>query len=58
MVTASTLANPFASVSAAVGTLAGSLHGGANEDVLNMLDEIGEVKNVRAYESAILFFLM
>jgi iron-sulfur cluster insertion protein len=25
------------------------LHGGANEDVLNMLDEIGEVKNVRAY---------
>jgi citrate synthase len=43
MVTASTLANPFASVSAAVGTLAGSLHGGANEDVLNMLDEIGEV---------------
>jgi hypothetical protein len=49
MVTASTLANPFASVSAAVGTLAGSLHGGANEDVLNMLDEIGEVKNVRAY---------
>jgi citrate synthase len=49
MVTASTLANPFASVSAAVGTLAGSLHGGANEDVLNMLDDIGEVKNVRGY---------
>ena len=49
MVTASTLANPFASVSAAVGTLAGSLHGGANEDVLNMLDEIGNAKNARAY---------
>ncbi|MBA5249387.1 MAG: citrate synthase [Gammaproteobacteria bacterium] len=49
MVTASTLANPFASVSAAVGTLAGSLHGGANEDVLNMLDEIGDANNVRAY---------
>ncbi len=49
MVTASTLANPFASVSAAVGTLAGSLHGGANEDVLNMLDEISEVTNVRPY---------
>ncbi|HAY41107.1 MAG TPA: citrate synthase, partial [Gammaproteobacteria bacterium] len=49
MVTASTLANPFASVSAAVGTLAGSLHGGANEDVLNMLDEIGDPKNVRKY---------
>jgi citrate synthase len=49
MVTASTLANPFASISAAVGTLAGSLHGGANEDVLNMLDEIAEVSNVRTY---------
>ena len=49
MVTASTLANPFASISAAVGTLAGSLHGGANQDVLNMLDEIGDVKNVRGY---------
>jgi citrate synthase len=49
MVTASTLANPFASISAAVGTLAGSLHGGANEDVLNMLDEIGEAKNARTY---------
>lgn len=49
MVTASTLANPFASISAAVGTLAGSLHGGANEDVLNMLDEIGDAKNVRGY---------
>ncbi len=49
MVTASTLANPFASISAAVGTLAGSLHGGANEDVLKMLDEIGNAKNVRTY---------
>lgn len=49
MVTASTLTNPFASMSAAVGTLAGPLHGGANEDVLNMLDEIGEAKNARAY---------
>lgn len=49
MVTASTLANPFASVSAAVGTLAGSLHGGANEDVLKMLDEIGDAKNARSY---------
>jgi len=49
MVTASTLANPFASISAAVGTLAGSLHGGANEDVLKMLDEIGDAKNVRGY---------
>ena len=49
MVTASTLANPFASISAAVGTLAGSLHGGANEDVLDMLDKIAEIKNVRPF---------
>ncbi len=49
MVTASTLANPFASISAAVGTLAGSLHGGANEDVLKMLDAIGDKKNARNY---------
>jgi citrate synthase len=49
MVTASTLANPFASISAAVGTLAGALHGGANEDVLHMLDEIGDAKNARAW---------
>ena len=49
MVTASTLANPFASISAAVGTLAGSLHGGANENVLKMLDKIGDSRNARAY---------
>ncbi len=49
MVTASTLANPFASISAAVGTLAGPLHGGANEKVLDMLDEIGTVKKARPY---------
>jgi citrate synthase len=49
MVTASTLTNPFAAISAAVGTLAGPLHGGANEDVLKMLDEIGEPSKAREY---------
>ncbi len=49
MVTASTLANLFASISAAVGTLAGPLHGGANEKVLQMLDEIGHVKKVKSW---------
>ncbi len=39
-VTGSTLADPFAVISAAIATLAGPLHGGANEDVLAMLDEI------------------
>lgn len=39
-VTGSTLANPHAAIAAAVGTLSGSLHGGANERVLVMLREI------------------
>ncbi|HCA61400.1 MAG TPA: citrate synthase, partial [Synechococcales bacterium UBA8647] len=33
----------------AVGTLAGPLHGGANEDVLLMLEEIGSEERVEAY---------
>lgn len=49
MVTASTLTDPYAVVASAVGTLAGPLHGGANEEVLSMLDEIGSVDNVAAY---------
>ncbi|MSQ93009.1 MAG: citrate synthase [Gemmataceae bacterium] len=48
-VTASTLANPYTVISAAVGTLTGPLHGGANEEVLTMLDEIGDIKNVRVW---------
>jgi citrate synthase len=48
-VTASTLANPFAVVSAAVGTLTGPLHGGANEEVVEMLTEIPDVAAVKAW---------
>ena len=48
-VTASTLANPFAVVSAAVGTMTGPLHGGANEEVLVMLQHIGGLADVRAW---------
>ena len=40
-VTGSTLANPYTVISSAIGTLTGPLHGGANEEVLDMLDEIG-----------------
>ena len=45
-VTGSTLADPYAVISSAIGTLAGPLHGGANEDVLAMLRAIpkGEVR--------------
>ncbi|HEY9833939.1 MAG TPA: citrate synthase [Stenomitos sp.] len=49
MVTASTLTDPYAVVASAVGTLAGPLHGGANEEVITMLEEIGSVENVRSY---------
>jgi citrate synthase len=48
-VTASTLTDPYAVIASAVGTLAGPLHGGANEEVLSMLEEIGSVENVRPY---------
>lgn len=48
-VTASTLTDPYAVIASAVGTLAGPLHGGANEDVLDMLDEIGHVSRVEAF---------
>ncbi|MDY7011999.1 MAG: citrate synthase [Cyanobacteriota bacterium] len=49
MVTASTLTDPYAVIASAVGTLAGPLHGGANEEVIFMLREIGSVENVRPY---------
>ncbi|MFC1536204.1 citrate synthase [Pseudomonadota bacterium] len=49
MVTGSTLADPYTVISSAVGTLSGPLHGGANEEVLEMLDEIGSVENVEPY---------
>ena len=48
-VTASTLTDPYAVVASAVGTLGGPLHGGANEEVIDMLEEIGSVENVRPY---------
>jgi citrate synthase len=49
MVTGSTLADPYTVISSAVGTLSGPLHGGANEEVLEMLDEIGSVENAEPY---------
>ena len=42
----STNANPFACVSAGIASLWGPAHGGANEAVLKMLNEIGEVENI------------
>jgi len=45
----STGANPFACISAGIASLWGPAHGGANEAVLKMLDEIGDVKNIPAF---------
>jgi citrate synthase len=51
-VTGSTLADPYTVISSAIGTLTGPLHGGANEEVLDMLDEIGTLENVRPWIEA------
>jgi citrate synthase len=48
-VTASTLTDPYAVVASAVGTLGGPLHGGANEEVIQMLEEIGSIDKVRPF---------
>lgn len=48
-VTISTLTDFYSAITAAIGTLKGPLHGGANEGVINMLEEIGSEENVDAY---------
>ena len=45
----SSQADPYVSTAAAAAALSGPLHGGANEQVLKMLDEIGSKANVPAY---------
>lgn len=45
----STGANPFACISSGIAALWGPAHGGANEAVLNMLREIGDVSRVGEY---------
>jgi citrate synthase len=42
-------ANPFACIAAGIASLWGPAHGGANEAVLNMLNEIGNKKNIPEY---------
>ena len=45
----STGANPYAAISAGVSALWGPAHGGANEAVLSMLEQIGSVENIPKY---------
>src|SRR5256714_1023650 len=48
-VTISTLSDMYSAITSAIGTLKGPLHGGANEGVIQMLQEIGDENNVDAY---------
>ena len=49
--TASTLSDMYSSITSAIGALKGPLHGGANEAVMNMLDEIPNLEAVEAFIS-------
>lgn len=49
LVTASTLTNPYHVIAGAIGTLAGPLHGGANQKVIEMLESIGRVEKVASF---------
>ncbi len=48
-VTAGTLADMYAAITSAVGALSGPLHGGANEQVMKMLLDIGSLEKVDEY---------
>jgi citrate synthase len=51
-VVGSSLANPYAVISAACGTLSGPLHGGANEEALEQFQKIGGPEKVKAWLDA------
>ena len=42
-------ANPYSAIAAGVSALWGPAHGGANEAVLNMLEEIGSASNIKKF---------
>jgi citrate synthase len=48
-VTIATLSDMYSAITTAIGTLKGPLHGGANEGVIKMLQEIGSLAKVDAY---------
>lgn len=48
-VTVATLSDIYSGITSAIGTLKGPLHGGANEQVMKMLKEIGSVEKVETY---------
>ncbi len=48
-VTIATLSEIYSAITSAIGTLKGPLHGGANEGVIHMLEEIGSEEKVDAW---------
>ncbi|MBM3876849.1 MAG: citrate synthase [Verrucomicrobia bacterium] len=48
-VTIATLSDMYSAITSAIGTLKGPLHGGANEGVIKMLQEIGDADKVDAW---------
>ncbi|NCU18085.1 citrate synthase [Pallidibacillus pasinlerensis] len=44
-----TLSDVYSGIASAIGALKGPLHGGANEQVMKMLMEIGDIENVESY---------
>ncbi len=48
-VTAATLASMYASITSAIGALSGPLHGGANEQVMKMLQRVGDVSHTEEF---------
>jgi citrate synthase len=48
-VTIATLSDMYSAITSAIGTLKGPLHGGANEGVIHMLEEIGSEDKVDAW---------
>jgi len=49
LVNGSTLASPYSVIASAIGALSGPLHGGANQRVLEMLEEIGTADKAAGY---------
>ncbi len=52
LVSGSTLASPYGVIASGIATLAGPLHGGANQEVVKMLEEIGSPDRAEAYIDA------
>ena len=48
-IVASTLADMFSAITAAIATLKGPLHGGANEEAMKSFEEVGKPENAAAY---------